>query len=65
MCIRDRFSYIAKREDYVAMAKDLMRAISRGDVTIPIHARYQLADAAKAHEDLGGRNTTGASVLLP
>jgi NADPH2:quinone reductase len=59
------FSYIAKREDYVAMAKDLMRAISKGDVTIPIHGRYKLADAAKAHEDLGGRKTTGAAVLIP
>jgi NADPH2:quinone reductase len=59
------FSYIAKREDYVAMAKDLMRAISKGDVTIPIHARYKLADVARAHEDLGGRKTTGAAVLIP
>jgi NADPH2:quinone reductase len=59
------FSYIAKREDYVAMAKDLMRAISKGDVTIPIHARYKLADAAQAHADLGGRKTTGAAVLIP
>ncbi|MEY3553905.1 MAG: Quinone oxidoreductase [Pseudomonadota bacterium] len=59
------FTYIAKREDYVASARDLMRAISRGDVTIPIHARYQLADAAKAHEELGSRATTGASVIIP
>ena len=59
------FTYIGKREDYVAMAKDLMRAISRGDVSIPIHARYKLADVAQAHRDLGGRATTGATVLLP
>ena len=59
------FTYIAKREDYVAMAKDLMRAISRGDVSIPIHARYKLADVSQAHRDLGGRATTGATVLLP
>ena len=59
------FHYIAKREDYEASAKDLMRAISRGDVTIPVHARYKLEDAVKAHEDLAGRATTGASVLIP
>ena len=59
------FTHIAKREDYVAMAKDLMRAISKGDVTIPIHARFKLAEAGKAHEALGGRQTTGAAVLLP
>ncbi|MDB5509529.1 MAG: qor [Hyphomicrobiales bacterium] len=59
------FHYIAKREDYEASARDLMKAISRGDVKIPIHARFPLADAAKAHEALAGRSTTGAAVLLP
>ncbi len=59
------FHYIAKREDYVASAKDLMRAISRGDVTIPIHARYDLADVVKAHEALASRATTGATILIP
>jgi NADPH2:quinone reductase len=59
------FHYIAKREDYEASARDLMKAISRGDLTIPIHARYKLADVAQAHEALAGRATTGASVLIP
>lgn len=59
------FHYIAKREDYEASARDLMRAISRGDLTIPINARFPLADAGKAHEALAGRETTGSSILLP
>lgn len=59
------FTYIAKREDYVASAKDLMRAISQGHVSIPIHARYPLEDAVKAHEALAGRVTTGAAILVP
>jgi NADPH2:quinone reductase len=59
------FTYIARREDYEASAKDLIKAISRGDVKIDIHARYKLADVAQAHEALAGRATTGASVLLP
>jgi NADPH2:quinone reductase len=59
------FHYIAKREDYEASAKDLMKAIARGDVTIPIHARYRLEDVVQAHEALAGRATTGASVLIP
>jgi NADPH2:quinone reductase len=59
------FHYIAKREDYEASAKDLMKAITRGDVTIPIHARYRLEDVVQAHTDLAGRATTGAAVLLP
>jgi NADPH2:quinone reductase len=59
------FHYIAKREDYEASARDLMRAISRGDVTIPINARYKLEDVVQAHEALAGRATTGATVLIP
>jgi NADPH2:quinone reductase len=59
------FTYIARREDYEASAKDLMKAISRGDVSIPIHARYKLEDAVQAHEALAGRATTGAAVLIP
>lgn len=59
------FHYIAKREDYVASARDLIKAISKGDVKIQIHACYRLADVALAHEALAGRATTGASILLP
>ncbi len=59
------YDYIADRADYVAMAKDLMRAISAGHVTMPVHARYALDDVAKAHAALEGRQTTGATVLLP
>ena len=59
------FHYIARREDYEASARDLMKAISRGDVKIPIHARYRLEDVGQAHKDLEGRATTGASILLP
>ena len=59
------FTYIARREDYEASARDLMKAISRGDVSIPIHARYKLEDAVQAHEALAGRATTGAAVLIP
>ena len=59
------FTYIARREDYEASARDLMKAISRGDVSILIHARYKLEDAVQAHEALAGRATTGAAVLIP
>jgi NADPH2:quinone reductase len=34
-------------------------------VKIPINQRYALKDARKAHEDLEGRKTTGASILVP
>ena len=59
------FHYIAKREDLEAMARDLFRVVKNGDVEIPIHARYALADVAEAHRALEARETTGATVLIP
>jgi NADPH2:quinone reductase len=32
---------------------------------VRIGARYGLDEAARAHEDLSGRRTTGKSLLLP
>lgn len=57
--------YGAKREDLVAMAKDLMDVVSRGVVKIPVNQTYALKDAAQAHRDLESRNTTGSTVLIP
>ncbi len=59
------FSYIAKRSDLDAMARELFRAVSSRKVKIVIGQRYALANAAKSHADLEARRTTGSSVLLP
>ena len=59
------FSYIAEREKLDAMARDLFRAVSSGALTIPIHRRFKLEDVAEAHRALEGRETTGASILIP
>ena len=59
------FTYIAKREKLDAMARDLFRAVSSGAVKIPIHRRFKLEDVADAHRALEGRETTGASILIP
>jgi len=32
---------------------------------VQVGGRYPLAEAARAHEDLQGRRTTGSLVLLP
>jgi len=42
-----------------------MAVVASGQVKIPVHARYALADVAQAHRDLEARKTTGASVLVP
>jgi NADPH2:quinone reductase len=57
--------YAAKREDLNAIAADLFDKVGSGAVKIPINQKYPLKDARKAHEDLEGRETTGASILLP
>ncbi|MEO6608766.1 MAG: zinc-binding dehydrogenase, partial [Aestuariivirga sp.] len=51
--------------EFKETAADLIEIVKSGKVKININQRYALADAAKAHEDLAARRTTGASVLLP
>jgi NADPH2:quinone reductase len=59
------FTYASTPERLRAMTRDLMRVVASGAVKIPIHAHYALADVAKAHTALEGRETTGTTVLLP
>jgi NADPH:quinone reductase len=59
------FDHLARREDMLAMSADLFGVVASGAVTIPVHARLPLAEAAEAHRRLEARETTGASVLLP
>jgi NADPH2:quinone reductase len=58
-------TYTAKRADLLQAARDLFDVVKREAVTITINQEYKLAEARRAHEDLEGRRTTGASVLLP
>jgi len=58
-------TYIAKREDLLKAARDVFRVVGDGTVKVAINQRYALKDAAKAHRDLEGRKTTGATVLIP
>jgi NADPH2:quinone reductase len=58
-------AYTEKREDLVAHGQDLFDVIIKGVVKVRIKQMYSLADAAKAHQDLESRKTTGSSVLIP
>jgi NADPH2:quinone reductase len=58
------FTYAAKREALVAMAKELFDVVLSGAVKIEIHQTYPLKDAARAHADLAARKTTGSTVFL-
>jgi NADPH:quinone reductase len=56
-------TYAAKREDLVAMAKELFEVVASGAVKITVNQTYALKDAAQAHRDLEGRKTTGSTVF--
>ena len=57
--------YTARREDLLAHAADLFAVVQSGAVKIEIDQTYPLSEAARAHEDLESRNTTGSTILLP
>jgi NADPH2:quinone reductase len=58
-------SYIASRDELLRRADDLFRWIADGKLTVRIGGRYPLGDAARAHDDLAARRTTGKLLLLP
>jgi NADPH2:quinone reductase len=58
-------TYTARREDLLAHASDLFDVVASGAVRIHIGQRFPLAEAARAHAELEGRRTVGASILLP
>jgi len=59
------FHYNARREDLEESAAALFDVVLSGAVEIRINQRYDLDEAARAHADLEGRRTTGATVLVP
>jgi NADPH:quinone reductase len=58
-------NYVAKREDLVATAADLFKVVGSGAVKVPINQKYPLKEAAKAHKEMEGRDTTGSTILMP
>jgi NADPH2:quinone reductase len=56
-------TYAAKRTDLLAMAQDLFDVVLSGKVKIKVNQTYPLREAAKAHQDLQARKTTGSTVL--
>jgi len=59
------FTHLAVPGRLREMAGRLVDAVGSGKVRIAINARYKLEEAAAAHRALEGRETTGATVLLP
>lgn len=57
--------YIATREELVMRTTDLFRWIVEGALTLRIDRVLPLAEAARAHEELESRRTTGKVLLTP
>lgn len=58
-------TYVMPRSRYEDSARELFQMVTSGKIKIDVTKRYRLDEAAKAHEDLAGRRTTGSSVIIP
>lgn len=59
-------AHLLMRQDLLApMIGDLFRAIAAGELTVTIGEVYPLSEAARAHEDLIARRTSGKLLLDP
>ncbi len=59
------FDYINTTEELDESAEALFAVLASGAVKIDIGQTFPLADARAAHEALEGRQTTGATLLIP
>jgi len=57
--------YIATREELEWRAGEVLGWVADGSLDVRIGGRYALSDAAKAHEDLEARRSTGKLLLIP
>ena len=58
-------TYLAKRADLEASAKELFEALGSGMIKVALNQEVPLRDAAAAHRALEARKTVGATVLIP
>ncbi len=57
--------YTADRTELLWRASDIFGEIAKAGLHVRVGAEYPLAVAARAHEDLAGRRTTGKLILVP
>jgi NADPH:quinone reductase len=57
--------YTSTAKDLQETADDLFAVIGSGAVKVAINQRFALKDAALAHDALTGKQTTGATILIP
>jgi NADPH2:quinone reductase len=57
--------FVTTRDELVRRSGDLFGWIRDGRLSVRVGGTYPLAEAARAHEDLAARRTTGKLLLLP
>jgi NADPH2:quinone reductase len=57
--------FMRTADEFGWRADELFDAVASGAITIEVGGRYPLSEAARAHQDLQGRKTSGSLVLLP
>ena len=57
--------FMRTAKEFSWRADELFDAVAGGAITTEVGGRYPLSEAARAHQDLQGRKTTGSLVLLP
>ncbi len=58
-------TYVARREDLLAAARELFELVRGGVLRVGIGQTYPLREAERAHRDLEARRTTGSTLLIP
>jgi NADPH2:quinone reductase len=58
-------TYVVTRDELLNRAGAVLGAIERGELKLNIQEAIPLAQAAKAHEILASRRTTGKLLLIP
>jgi NADPH2:quinone reductase len=56
---------LMRQQEVVPMIGELLSAVAEGELEVTIGGLYPLSEAARAHEDLIGRRTSGKLVLDP
>jgi NADPH:quinone reductase len=57
--------FVSTPAELLSRAGDVLGRVAAGTLSVRIGDRYPLAEAARAHEDLEGRRTTGKLLLIP
>ena len=57
--------HVATREELLERATAVLGMVASGTLSVRVGGRYPLEDAARAHDDLESRRTTGKLLIIP